>query len=188
MQKLQKTQTVAKNKGFTLVELLTAVVIIAILGSIALPLIMSWLPNMRLKAAARDIYSTMQKTKSEAIQRNNCISTTFTTVTFPAIGGGYTSFIDDGTGSGTICNGIQDGGEVTLFSTVTMPQNVSLISADSIGGPQAVCFNGKSLVCGSQSGNIVLRNNQSRWFRVRVQAAGVIMAQTSPDGTATSWN
>ncbi len=187
MQNKLRIQITTRNKGFSLVELIITIAIIATISAIATPTILSWLPNKRLKAAARDVYSTMQRAKIEAVQRNNCISTTFNIVPWPATGGGYTTFIDDGAGAGGIrCNGIQDGGELTLFFPITMPKDVALTSADNIGGFQTVCFNGKSLVCGSQSGNIEMRNNQALWYRIRVQAAGVIMIQTS--GNGINWN
>jgi len=178
-----------KNKGFTLVEVMIVLVIIGIMAGIAAPQVMSWLPNMRLNAEARDLFSAMQRAKVEAVRRNTCVSISFVTVTHPATGGGYTSFIDNGDGAGGIaCDGIQNGTEALLTTAVAIPanRNVSLVTANNIGGPQAACFNSKSLVCGSQAGNVTLRNDQGRWHRVRVMAAGSIQLETSNDGT--TWN
>ena len=187
MQNKLTQQITKKDKGFSLIEMMIVIAIIMIMAAIATPAILSWLPNKRLKAAARDIYSTMQRDKVEAVQRNTCVSTTFTIVTWPSTGGNYATFVDSGTGAGGIrCNGIQDGSETTLSTSVITPKDVSLVTANNIGGFQTVCFNEKSLVCGSQSGDIVLRNTQAAWYRIRVQAAGVIMMQTS--GNGINWN
>lgn len=65
------------NSGFTVIELMVVAVILAALAGIAIPAFSAWLPNYRLKGAARDIYSHMQSTKLEAIRQNTDISMTF---------------------------------------------------------------------------------------------------------------
>lgn len=60
-----------KNRaGFSLVEVIVVVAVIGIIASIAIPNYFSWLPNMRLKGAARDLFSNMQRIKMEAIKTN----------------------------------------------------------------------------------------------------------------------
>ena len=59
-----------RQAGFTLLELIMVLVIFSILAAIALPGYLSWLPNYRLKSAARDLYSNMQKAKMEDIKEN----------------------------------------------------------------------------------------------------------------------
>ena len=58
------------ENGFTLVEIITVVVIIGIMAVIAVPNFFSWLPNMRLKAAASDLYSNFQKARMMAVKSN----------------------------------------------------------------------------------------------------------------------
>ena len=59
-----------KKHGFTLIELLTALIILGILAAIAIPGFSRWLPNYRLKMAARDLYSNMQLAKMAAVRNN----------------------------------------------------------------------------------------------------------------------
>jgi len=66
-----------RNSGFTLIELMIAVVMVSILTAIAIPAVMKWLPNYRVKAAARDLYSNMQKAKMEAIKGNRTMEIRF---------------------------------------------------------------------------------------------------------------
>jgi type IV fimbrial biogenesis protein FimT len=60
-----------KESGFSLIELLVIMVIFAILAAIAIPAFSSWLPNYRLRQAARDVYSNLQRAKVNAIKSNS---------------------------------------------------------------------------------------------------------------------
>ena len=52
---------------------MAAIGIIGILTAIAVPSIINWLPNYKLKAAARDLVSNMQKARMQAVKENNNI-------------------------------------------------------------------------------------------------------------------
>jgi len=56
--------------GFTVIELMAAVAIFAILASIAIPVFSVWRPNYKLKSAARDLYSNLQMAKLGAVKQN----------------------------------------------------------------------------------------------------------------------
>jgi len=58
------------KKGVTLVELIVVMVIIAIGALLIAPNIGAWLPNYRLRSAARDIVSTMRTAQMKAISTN----------------------------------------------------------------------------------------------------------------------
>jgi len=59
-----------KNYGFTLVELMVTIAIIAIVSAIAIPSYISWLPNYRLKSAVLDLEGNIQRTRLQAIKHN----------------------------------------------------------------------------------------------------------------------
>jgi len=171
-----------KHTGFTLLETMIVLGIVAILVAVAIPNVFSWLSNYRLKAAASDLYSNMQKAKSEALKRNCDIGITFSTVTFPAQGGGYTVFIDDGAGTNA-GNAIQDAGEDTLL-TVSMPTGCTLEQASFNGTNTG--YNSRGFPLSNKVGSAILRNNNSLWYKMSLSNSGYPKIRKSHDGT--NWN
>ena len=66
--------------GFTLVEVLMTIGVLAVLAAVAVPGFSVWLPNHRLKAAARDVVSNFQLAKLTAVKRNTNCAITFNQV------------------------------------------------------------------------------------------------------------
>jgi type IV fimbrial biogenesis protein FimT len=58
------------HSGFTVVELVTMIAVVAVLTAVAVPNFLQFLPNYRLKSAIRDLYSNLQLIKLEAIKSN----------------------------------------------------------------------------------------------------------------------
>jgi prepilin-type N-terminal cleavage/methylation domain-containing protein len=56
--------------GMTVLEIMAVVAIISILSAIAVPVVLSLLPDYRLKAAVSDLYSNLQRAKQEAVRSN----------------------------------------------------------------------------------------------------------------------
>ena len=171
------------NSGLTLMELMIAIAIIGILTAIAVPNIISWLPNYRLKAVARDFYSNMQKAKLEAVKQNANVIIKFT------IGSGrvgsYQVFVDDGgteTDPGTPDNKIRDGDE-QIITTIAMPNNVSLYYNNFSNNTAG--YNSRGLPC-TALGRVEFKNNNSRYYKASLSSAGNVKITTSNDGT--TWN
>ena len=59
-----------KEAGITIMEIIIVMAVIAILSAIAVPAIISWLPDYRLRMAAGDLYSNLQRAKQEAVRAN----------------------------------------------------------------------------------------------------------------------
>jgi len=174
-----------KNQsGVTLIEVVVVIALLGILAGFAYPNFKSWIPNYKLKAAARDLVSNFQRAKMEAVKRNKWVVVSFTPGTYSSSGmvGSYQIFVDDGTGGGTARNFTRDGSEL-IITQIIMPKYVTLYAASFSGGTTAAGFDGKGLPASSRIGNVKLRNNNSRYYKVTLSIAGNINVQKSNDGT-----
>ncbi len=170
------------ESGFALMEIIVVLAILGILATIAVPTFLTWRPNLLLKRTARDLYSNIQKTKLEAVKRNVCTGMQFTTADFPAKGGSYTVFVDDDVAGGNACNGTLDSPAETALYTIEVDRGVSLTKATNMGGASAICFTPLSVICGSQHGNVQVRNDRSRWYKTTISASGGVRLEMSNDG------
>ena len=67
------------NGGFTLLEMMVVIAIIAISVSLAVPNLMLWFDNLSVKSAARDLYSAMQEARMIAVEQNTSVAIVFDT-------------------------------------------------------------------------------------------------------------
>jgi len=67
------------NDGFTLIEMMIVIAIIAISASMAVPNMMLWFDNLSVKSAARDLYSAMQEARMIAVKQNSGTAIVFDT-------------------------------------------------------------------------------------------------------------
>ena len=63
-------RTTKNVSGFTMLDIMCAIAIMGILAAIAVPTILDWVPDHRLRAEARTLYSNLQRAKMGAIRSN----------------------------------------------------------------------------------------------------------------------
>ncbi|WP_051305294.1 GspH/FimT family pseudopilin [Desulfogranum mediterraneum] len=174
------------QRGFTLIEVVVVLAIIGVMAAVAIPAFMSWLPDIRLRSATRDLFLDMQLAKQEAIKRNERVVIQINDVvcgglpnSVPEPGGGYTIFIDDGSGANT-GNNTQDGDEPT-WRSAAMPKNVALCVTKN-DGTDGVTFTGEWTGFNPTGlpisiGTVTLCNDQGRESDVVLSFVGNISIQ-----------
>lgn len=83
-----------KNSGFSVIELLVVIGMIAIICSIAVPNLIGWRSKAQLGRAARDLYGNFQKAKMEAARNNQYCAVSFGDVVVDGKTYDYVVFID----------------------------------------------------------------------------------------------
>jgi type IV fimbrial biogenesis protein FimT len=73
-----------RARGFTIPELMTVIAIMGIMGAVAAPSFSDLVASQRAKGAAADVFTSLLRTRSEAIKRNM-------PVTVAAAEGGWTA-------------------------------------------------------------------------------------------------
>ncbi|RJR22625.1 MAG: prepilin-type N-terminal cleavage/methylation domain-containing protein [Desulfobacteraceae bacterium] len=168
--------------GFTIVEMAVAMLIIVIIAATVTPVILRWLPNYRLRTAARDLFSNMQLAKMNAVKSNSNVAVVFN----QPIGGttfDYVVFADAN-------NNLEyDAGEIVIARTLLANyRGVEFDTAQGGGdgltftanddGLPAIAFRGNGLTRsnagGFGAGTAFFINTDGRTISVVVSAAGAI--------------
>ena len=130
-----------KDTGFSLLELMTVMAIVAILSAIAVPSLFQWLPKHRVGNAAREVKSTLEFARSRAISRNTKVRVDF-------------DWDDDNL---TVVEVIEDPPGTFVDTTLRirqLPGDVDMQANGLVGS--AVTFNGHGFA--SQGGGVVVVN------------------------------
>jgi len=166
-----------KNSGFTLMEVMVTVGIIAIMSAIAIPNMISYLPKHRLNSGARDIYLAIQYARLRAVKEHIPVSVDFDTATET-----FTVFTD------TNGNLINDGD--TVLKSGPMPPDVDITNVTQFTGLRTACgFNTRGLPLQSVIGAVDLQSTTQNFMlkQIRLRISGSTVIRTSTDG-GTTWN
>lgn len=141
-----------KCDGFTLIELMVAMGVIAILASIATPNVISWMGNAKVSSASRQVLSSIQDARVHSIRVNAT-----TEVEFSETGDSY------------ITRKWNPESEEWSVQTYTLPAGLQVAAAFGTSG-RLLSYNGRGLPI--SKGSATLSNDSGRDIKISVSFNG----------------
>jgi type IV fimbrial biogenesis protein FimT len=158
----------SRIKGFSLIELVVAIVIVGITFALAIPSITEWIENGQIRTAAEGVKNGLQLARMEAVKSNS--PTSFTLSNPGVVGGTGWGALDVRTG--TFIQGKPDGegsNHVVLNAT---PGGAKTVTFTGLGRRQATNADGSAVLTMIQADNPSLTS--PRLLNVTISAGGEI--------------
>lgn len=174
-----------KETGFTLIEVIIVVAIIAVAAAIGVPSYLSWIPDIRLKSAVANLKSDINLAKQRAIRENGDVSLVFDTVnnqyTIYVGGGVFTSDAWTTDGNEEIMTTVAIPEGVTMYG-VTVPVTAPLVSNTGIR------FDGRGMPNVTGDAMIRMNNTKNNYRGLTMTLVGSITIERSTDNGGTWQN
>ena len=178
----------SNSDGFSLIELLVIMIMIAVVLGIAVPNFTAWVGRHKMNAAAQEVYFDLQLARASAIKNNNNVVVTFN-------GGNHTYSIHNDIDN----DGNQDAGEnvknVGLKNQVQFGYNPGITDMDGNNVTSAIFFGGSSVVIfnargeSDRSGSLYLINPEDLGKRDdQMRAISIIQATGAVDLYSYPWS
>lgn len=158
------------DEGFTIIELMVVIGILAVLAGFVAPNFIAWRSGAALRGAANNLKGDLELAKARAIRENDRVAIVFRDAKH------YEIFLDNGEGMGGIeKNWIWDGSE-PLLRNREMPGEVTIDVADTSFGTLGAKtrFNGRGHCT---PGHTVLQNAKGRKYEVKLSRLGLITVE-----------
>lgn len=156
------------QRGFTMVELMVTLVVLAVLLALAAPNMASFINNSRLRASQSELVSALTLARSEATKRGNFV---VVQALEPIVAGaefssGWLVFED------TNNNGVRDAGEEVFRSYPALGGNQRFATA---GGVSAAAFNPRGFLKANARVEFSLcgQAGQSKGYQIKLEPVGL---------------
>jgi prepilin-type N-terminal cleavage/methylation domain-containing protein len=164
------------DQGFTIIEVLVVIVIMTILFGLAIPGFSRWLPNYRLKGAARDLYSNLQLAKGGAIKERGEWAVEFSANSYRIVSGGANRVYDNGGGDDVVQKNISllDYGSNVRFAAGTASsamQGGSIVSVPA----NPIVFNSRGFLTDGAALFAYMTNSKNTSYAVGTWASGAVI-------------
>lgn len=159
-----------KNYGFSVLELVVALSIIAIIAALAIPNMISWRSQKKLSGAVNNLKGDLQMAKSRATQDSALVVVVFNA-------GGYRIFVDNGANAG---DWIHDADE-PLIRDRQLPSGITIKLPTDLDPPNnRTRFNSRgfpdpaTLTGFGMTGNVTLQDATGRQIQINFNRLGRI--------------
>jgi prepilin-type N-terminal cleavage/methylation domain-containing protein len=167
------------KKGFTLIEMVIVIAILAIIAGFSVPHVYGWVSDRRFTSAVDELYVVFQKARMRAIRENADV-----VARLDLANDECEVFIDNGAGGGGAQNRVRDGGEARV-DLVELPEGVDLY-AQTFGQPWCGFDNrGITISSGGINGAIRMHNPCDLYMGIELNIAGNVQIIHSDDHGAT---
>jgi type IV fimbrial biogenesis protein FimT len=126
-----------RQRGFTLVELIVTITVLALILMMAMPSVASWLGNARIRNVADSLQNGLQIARAEAVRRNQNVSFWLVAVNDPSVLSNDCT-LSDISGSWVVSVNSPVGHCADKPSTVSSPMLVTGRAAGDAGGSVTV--------------------------------------------------
>lgn len=166
------------GSGVTLMEVLVVLIILAVLAAVAIPAFSVWLPDYRLRNAARDLYSNLQLAKMGSVNKNKDWAVIFNRDGSPA---GYS--IASGRGGNGVWEGPAGDDPIEKIVDLTVYKGVRYghgNANETLGGTfdDEISYNNNRVVFNSRgtcsAGYVYLQNERNTAYAVGTRSSGEI--------------
>ena len=192
---MRMKKIICTQNGWSLVEVITVLIIIVVAAAFAAPDIITWGENTRVTSAARDLVADLNNARVAAVDENSNV-----VMNLDVANDNYIIFLDNGgpAGAGIANNDTLeiDVDGTTRLETVIGEKNFTddnyrgaVINNSTIAAPFG--FNPRGLPLDGHTGDILIRNSDSDvWLKIVVSSAGaltLLKSNNSTDGTDGTW-